>query len=182
MDHTHVHKDGIGTSIIDHFLVSRKLLGLVEDCGPVHRGDNLSRHSAIFLSLRLGEIFCRQEAAKAPPRRMPAWDRATPEELHCYTSSLHERLQTVQCPGSLLYCQDPLCEDSSHTEQRDSVMLDLLMAVVETSYTSLPLTGRAGSGRNQGGRDIIPGWTTDVKPLCVESNFCYCAWLAAGKP
>ena len=45
VDHTHVHTDGVSTSIIDHFLVSRPLLALVEDCGPVHRGNNLSRHS-----------------------------------------------------------------------------------------------------------------------------------------
>ena len=113
---------------------------------------------------------------------MPAWDRATPEELHSYTEALHEQLQSVQCPGSLLYCQDPRCEGSSHTEQRDSVMLDLLMAVVETSYTSLPLTGRAGSGCNQDFRDIIPGWTKEVEPLRLESNLFYCKWLAAGKP
>ena len=34
VDHTHVHTDGLKTSIIDHFLVSHPLLGLVEDCGP----------------------------------------------------------------------------------------------------------------------------------------------------
>ena len=61
-------------------------------------------------------------------------------------------------------------------------MLDLLMAVVETSYTSLPLTGRAGSGCNQDFRDIIPGWTKEVEPLRLESNLFYCKWLAAGKP
>ena len=179
--HTHIHIDGIGTSTINHFLVSPRLLELIEDCGPVHRGDNLSRHSAIFLSLRLGEVTRRQPAAQPPPRRMPAWDRATPEELHGYTAALHEKLQTVKCPGSLLYCKDPSCEDPRHTEQRDSVVLDLLLSVVETSYTTLPLTGRAGS-RQGDGRDIIPGWSTEVEPHRRENNFCYRAWLAAGKP
>ena len=113
--HTHVHTDSIGTSTIDHFLVSRRLLGLVEDCGPIHRGDNLFRHSTIFLSLRLGEIDRRQPVAQPPPRRMPAWDQATPEELHGYTTALHEKLQAVKYPGSLLNCQDPSCEDPTHT-------------------------------------------------------------------
>ena len=62
------------------------------------------------------------------------------------------------------------------------MMLDLLMAVVETSYTSLPLTGRAGSGCNQDCWDIIPGWTKEVEPLRLESNFFYRKWLAAGTP
>ena len=180
--HTHVHTDGVGTSQIDHFLVSRRLLGLVEDCGPVYRGDNLSRHSPIFLCLRLGEIPRRKEVPQPSPPRMPAWDKATPVELNGYTAALHERLQAVQCSGSLLHCQDPQCEDSSHTEQRDSMVLDLLMAVVETSYTSLPLTSRAGSGRDRDSRDIIPGWTEEVEPLRLEANFYYRTWLAAGKP
>ena len=58
--HTHVHTDGIGTSQINHFLVSRQLLGLVEDCGQVHSGDNLSCHSPIFLSLRLCDMLHSQ--------------------------------------------------------------------------------------------------------------------------
>ena len=53
IDYTHVHTDGIATSTIDHFLISSRLVGLVEECGPVHRGDNLSRHSPIFLRLKL---------------------------------------------------------------------------------------------------------------------------------
>ena len=81
VSHTHVHTDGISTSTIDHFLVSRRLLDLVEDCGPVHSGDNLSRHSPIFLSLRLGELPRRPAEVPPPPPRMPAWGRATQEEL-----------------------------------------------------------------------------------------------------
>ena len=179
VDHTHIHTDGMSTSVIDHFLVSRRLLDVVEDCGPVHRGDNLSRHSAIFLRLRLGEVHRQQAVAQPPPRRMPAWDRATPEELHSYTAALHQRLQAVQCPGSLLHCQDPQCEESSHNEERDSTVLDILCAIVETSYSSLPMTGQVG-GRK--GRDAIPGWSTEVEPFRQSSIACYQAWLVAGKP
>ena len=55
-DFTHVHTDGVGRSTIDHFLLSPRLLDLVEEFGPVHRGDNLSRHSPIFLKLQLGNL------------------------------------------------------------------------------------------------------------------------------
>ena len=179
VDHTHVHTDGNSTSVIDHFLVSRQLLKLVEHCGPVHRGDNLSRHSAIFLRLRLGEVCRQQEAARPPPRRMPAWDRATPEELLGYTMDMQQRLQALQCPRSLLHCQDPQCEDPSHSEERDTMVLDILCTMVESSYTSLPLTGQAGGRR---GRDVIPGWSAEVEPFRRDSNACFRAWLAAGKP
>ena len=102
VDHTHVHTDRFSTLVIDHFLVSRQLLGLVEDCGPAHKGDNLSRHSAIFLRLRLGELQSQQATDQPLPRRLPAWDRATVEELQSYTDTLETRLKAVRCPGSLL--------------------------------------------------------------------------------
>ena len=105
---------------------------------------------------------------------MPAWDRATPEELHHYTLVVHQQLQAVECPGSLLHCQDPQCEDPSHSKERDKTMLDILCAMGETSYT-----GRVG-GRQS--REVIPGWSADVEPFRLDSNTCYRAWLAAGQP
>ena len=181
IDYTHVHTDNVKTSILDHFLVTPNLLNVIEDCGPVHRGDNLSRHSAIFLSLRLGDLSRQPETKQPPPPRMPAWDRANSEELETYTRTLHQKLQTVRCPGSMMNCQDPLCEDSSHSDSRDSVVLDILLAMVETSYTCLPLTGRAGQGGLKG-RKVIPGWSTGVEPYRKRSNYCYRAWLAGGRP
>ena len=59
IDYTHTH--GVSHSTIDHFMVSWRLLEQVTNCGPEHRGDNLSRHSPIFLSLRLGDLERREE-------------------------------------------------------------------------------------------------------------------------
>ena len=181
IDYSHIHTDRVSTSLIDHFMVSHRLLELVDDCGPVHRGDNLSRHSPILLSLRLGELPLRPMMEQPRPPRMPAWDRATEGELLTYTEELHSRLLTVQCPGSMLHCRDPLCEDRSHSEDRDSVVLDILLSMVEVSYTSLPLTGQAGRGRSRE-REVIPGWSATVEPFRQRSIYCYRAWRAGGKP
>ena len=105
IDFTHVHTDGVRMSKIDHFLVTRRLLGEVVDCGLVHSGDNLSRHSPIILRLRLGEVRSKQAAAQPTPRRMPAWVKATGEEIHNHTSALNHRLTEMKCPESL-HCKD----------------------------------------------------------------------------
>jgi hypothetical protein len=81
----------------------------------------------------------------------------------------------------MLHCQDPLCEDRSHTEDRDVVVLDILLAVVETSYTCLPLTGRAGQGVLRD-KKVTPGWSTEVEPYRQRSNYSYRVWLSEGRP
>ena len=74
---------------------------------------------------------------------MPAWDKATNEELQNYRASLHHKLMDLKCPESLHQCKDSKCELLSHDKERDNLVLDVLCAMVETSYTCLPLTGRA---------------------------------------
>ena len=182
IDFTHVHTDRVNTSVLDHFLLSQRLLSLVEDCGPVHRGDNLSRHSPIFLSLRLGDLQKKPQSKQPPPPRMPAWSRAREEELEAYTRTLHQKLTSVRCPGSLVHCRDPLCENSAHSKARDSVVLDILLAMVESSYNCLPLTGLAGGREAKDRKTVTPGWSAEVEPYKQRSNYCYRAWLAAGRP
>ena len=68
---------------------------------------------------------------------------------------------------------------------RDEAVLDILLALVETANTSLPLTGgvpdRPG-GRLGEQREVILGWSVEVEPHRLASNACYRAWIAAGKP
>ena len=45
--YTHVHTDGCSTSVLDHFILSPRLLPLVESCGIGEKGDNRSRHCPI---------------------------------------------------------------------------------------------------------------------------------------
>ena len=101
---------------------------------------------------------------------MPAWDQAREDELSAYTLQLHERLQGVKCPATMLQCQDPMCSDISHSEKRDATVLDILSAIVETSHTCLPLTGRTGGSQKQD-REVIPGWSTEVEPQRQRSNY-----------
>lgn len=74
IDFTHIHTDVRSTAILDHFLVSARLISLINECKVLHRGDNLSRHSPILLKLRVGDIsekkkVCIQETSLAEGHR-----------------------------------------------------------------------------------------------------------------
>ena len=58
--YTHLHTDYRSSSILDHFLVTPRLLTLVEGCGIIERGDNRSRHCPIWLKLKLGSLPLRK--------------------------------------------------------------------------------------------------------------------------
>ena len=57
---THVHTDAKSCSVLDHFLVTLRLLPLVEGCGIVDRGDNRSTHCPIWIQLKLGSLSIRK--------------------------------------------------------------------------------------------------------------------------
>ena len=62
-------------------------------------------------------------------------------------------------------------------------MLDILLSMVETSNTSIPLCGgrRVGSTAKSGCK-AIPGWTEEVEPFRMESMYWHRVWLAEGRP
>ena len=107
IDFSHIHTDNRSISTIDHFLISPRLLSLVTGCGVVHVGDNMSRHSPIWISLDLGSLPARKPT-KSKSERKPAWSKATPEDIKCYTTELKTKLGTLSVPSSLS-CNDPLC-------------------------------------------------------------------------
>ena len=51
---------------------------------------------------------------------------------------------------------------------------------METSYTTLPLTGTIN--RNNVTHKHLPGWNKEVSDLQQKSRYAYRVWLANGKP
>ena len=91
VDYTHIHTENKSVSTIDHYILSPGVPALVEWCDPVHRGDNLSRHSPIFLRQQIknhGTI----KPSKRVRRSRPAWKKATEEETASYTAQSEEQL------------------------------------------------------------------------------------------
>ena len=179
--YTYMHTDNKSSSVLDHFLLSPRLLNLVEGCGVVERGDNLSGHCPIWVKLRLGTLPVKRGTAREVARK-PAWSKATEDHVLQYTSDLEQRLLNISVPLLALGCESPHCQDGGHSEQRDSFMLDILLALVECSYTTLPLSGGGGGGRGGKGRAApIPGWDS-VEPFRKEAQYWHGVWVKEKTP
>ena len=164
VNYTYMHNDNKSVSVLDHFLLSPRLLGLVEECGVVERGDNLSGHCPIWVRLRLGALPVKQKYSEWIPRK-PAWAKATKDQVNMYSTDLDQRLHNISVPLLALSCENPHCLDKSHSDQRDTFMLDILLALVEGSYTTLPLSGGGGGGGGHGGKGRakpVPGWESGM--------------------
>ena len=112
IDFTHLHVDSKSSSVIDHFFVNKRLLDLIEDAGPVHLGDNLSRHSPIMMKLKLPEILLKKIQPDVPTLRRPAWYKASQEEKEQYTLLLDDKLKGLNVPNSIS-CSDTSCQCES---------------------------------------------------------------------
>ena len=177
---TYMHTDHKSVSVIDHFILSPRLLALVEDCGVVERGDNLSGHSPIWVTLRLGSLPVKAGSASWTPRK-PSWSKASQENISHYRSDLENKLVAIKLPLFELSCEKPNCQDKSHSEHRDSFVLDILLAMVESSYTQLPLPGGSGGGGGRGQGKRLPGWS-EVEPIRKQAMYWHDVWKKEKTP
>ena len=162
IDYTHMHTDFKSTSVIDHFRVNERLVPLVKDCGPIHLGDNRSRHSPIMVKLDLGSLPLKQKVKIRIPRK-PAWDKASMDDIMGYTEQLDHKIQNIAATDSI-NCSNVNCNDVAHSSDRDDMVLDILMAIVETSHATIP---KSGGGRAKSGAKYragsVPGWKEEAE-------------------
>ena len=179
VDFTHIHTDDKSVSTIDHFIVNQRLLPLVSNCGPIHLGDNPSRHSPIMVRLNLGDLPMMKKSDDSRPLR-PAWYKATKLQQENYCNTLKLKLQSLAVPRCI-ECQDLKCKENSHSESRDGFVLDLMGAVIESSHAAIPMVGgRQGAVRSDS--RCVPGWKEEVAPSREASLFWHSVWLSAGRP
>ena len=181
VDFTHIHTDLKSTSILDNFFVSQQLLDMVTDAGPIHLGDNQSRHSPIMLKVKLAEMSLRNEESKISRMKKPAWKKATGDEISQYTTMLANKLQNIAIPDTLS-CRDPTCKDEVHSSDCNSHVLDVMCTVMEVSHACIPLsgTGLSAVSKHKGSR--LPGWKEHVEPVRSDSLFWHSIWVSAGSP
>ena len=100
-----------------------------------------------------------------------------------YYDELDERLAQLPPPQSL-FCSDPLCKDSSHSEERDGYVLDVMSSLIEVSHLTIPMSG-GGKGKTDSNCPVttcIPGWEEEVKPFKDDAVFWHSVWVSAGRP
>ena len=149
------------------------------DAGPVHLGDNRSRHSPIMMKLNIGNrrSACPKKI-KGEKVRRPAWYKATEDEKNEYTSLLEEKLAHIIPPASL-DCSDVTCEHGEHSADRDRHVLDVMCAIMEASLECIPLSSTA---RQADKRENLPGWKENVAPAKKDALFWHSVWMSAGRP
>ena len=181
VDFTHVHTDNKSVSTLDHFLISPCLLPDVSGCGVIHRGDNMSRHSPIWLKINLGSPIPVRELLASKSPRKPSWLKATQTDAETYAAALQVRLKALLVPESM-HCTDCKCSNPTHSQERDSFTLDILIAIVETTHTTLPFCGGRRVSNTGGGIRAVPGWQEEVEPFQQETKYWHRVWLREGRP
>ena len=137
VDFTHIHTDLKSTSILDRILVNERLLNIITDAGVLHIGDNSSRHAPIFFKFDAGNIP-PNKITREKILRKPNWNKADKAQIDEYTETLYFTIEGIKSPCDI-NCKDVNCTINSHSETRDNYMMDILGAIIETSYNTIPL-------------------------------------------
>ena len=77
------------------------------------------------------------------------------------------------------------CQLDNHTEERDSHVLDILTAIIESSHEAIPLSGRPPSNNPDKKCPVtkaVPGWKEMVKPQRETSLFWHAVWVSDLRP
>lgn len=177
--HTHIHTDFKSTSLIDHFIVNKRLLQHI-DCAPIHLGDNLSRLSPIILKLNVENLPSKSSTNESQSRKF-SWQKARIDHKKMYKTNLDEKLKNISIPRCL-DCTDVNCQISKHSEERDSFILDIITAMIESSHLNILMTGGFKSTNSRKKKEIIPGFNDLVRPNRETALFWHSIHVSAGRP
>ena len=141
IDFTHQHIDHSSTAILDHFLVTTDLTDVITSAGVFHHPEGHSRHDPIWMTFgdKFGKI--KNKCARGINRKKPGWSKATLEDTNMYRNILENRLVDL-ADSDGLNCDDIKCQKATHGEDIDNRVLEVLIGIVEASYSSIPIVGR----------------------------------------
>ena len=169
-------------SLVDHFLHSKELGSNVVNAGVIHRGDNISGHSPIFLEMETRCLPKKQQPdIQKPPKQ--DWKSASGEDKAKYKLQLEDALQKIELHDKGLGCDDLSCNSETHRDNLDNYILDIIEAVETTTRENIPYKNAPQKSHYKAScRKHIPGWKEHVKPYKEEANFWFLQWRSIGKP
>ena len=142
-----------------------------------------------FCAIKLLLVHCsvipmKIKSEEVKPKK-PAWYKADQVDRDKYTKDLQDRLSCLEPPDSL-QCTNSQCEDPDHSADRDSHVLDILTAMIESSHVCIPLSG-GGKTRTDPSKSChvslsVPGWKDQVESFKQDSIFWHAVWSSAGSP
>ena len=98
---------------------------------------------------------------------------------------LQDKLTSIVQPASLSCCNTQWL-DMLHTDERDSYVLDILVSIIESSISRIPLYGTGGQPADPQKScqvtQCVPGWKDQVEPFKKDSVFCHGVWKSADSP
>lgn len=180
VDFTYSSPDDKSFSCIDHFFYYPPVQRNIAKCGVIHRGDNISGHSPIFLTLKSDNLphieTC--ESIRVPKQN---WKRATEKDKLDYKSSVSSYLSDIDIPHCITECQDIHCSNLDHKVEIENYIVDIIDGIEKSAKAHIPYRNQQHRNATSK-RKAIPGWSTLVKPFKDESVFWHSTWWSAGKP
>ena len=119
-------------------VTERFLAENVVSAAPVHWGDCRSNHEPIMVKIRIPK-YVQKEKIKSESIVKTSWKKADEEDIEEYKDMLDSLLTASPAPASI-DCADVLCQDQSHSHDRDCHVVNVLEKITEASYACIPVT------------------------------------------
>ena len=133
-----------------------------------------------MLDLKLKDIpeTIYKEKLKSVPVVKTNWKKADENDIEEYAEML-DSLLSVSPPPASIVCQDVMCQDPSHSQERDLHVVEVLEKIVQASSACIPTVTIDANKKKQ---KMLPGWVETVLPAKKDALFWHSIWISFGKP
>ena len=166
---THTHES---LSTIDHFMVTPNLSDFIIDYETLDTVRNFSDHIPIIMKMNIDIEYLQTVKRTILPT--VSWTTCTKEQILRYQCGIDKKLDEIELDFNIFSCRDTKCE--IHSEQIKSWFDEIVKIILDSSATSLPMTG------NKQNPKTVPGWNEFVKPKLETSLFWHNIWKDCGRP
>ena len=180
IDHTHTFEkeDETYTSTLDHIFWSENISTSIQEADVIHMPSNTSDHSPIYCKIKVENVEMKNTQETKQKKPKICWSRASIEEKGEYKKLLEEKLNSIQCPGSLYTCFDTHCTNGHHLQGCDDYLMDILESIKQAATESLPVSEPKSNRK----KPLIMNWKEEIAPFRDKALFWSSVWISAGKP